>query len=170
MKVQVEYKDRISPSLRRSLRKMSDRRPVLEAMGLELESYTKRAFNMEGLRVLPWAPVKKAEGAPLKRSGMLWQSIRVVSVSNTDVVVGTDRLYAAVHQLGGRPHVIRARNAKALYWPGAKHPVVKVNHPGVPARPFFPFIGDQMSDQAKSGIEKVARAKIRSILGGQVAR
>lgn len=28
------------------------------------------------------------------------------------------------------PHVIRPRTAQALYWPGAAHPVARVQHPG----------------------------------------
>lgn len=31
---------------------------------------------------------------------------------------------------GTRPHVIRPRVKKALFWPGAAHPVARVNHPG----------------------------------------
>lgn len=38
--------------------------------------------------------------------------------------------YAPFVELGTRPHTIVPRNAKALYWPGADHPVRKVNHPG----------------------------------------
>ncbi|KOX10140.1 hypothetical protein [Nocardiopsis sp. NRRL B-16309] len=33
-------------------------------------------------------------------------------------------------EYGTRPHEIRPRNKKALYWPGAAHPVGKVDHPG----------------------------------------
>ena len=50
-------------------------------------------------------------------------------------------VYAAIHELGGRtsPHDIRPRIKKALYWPGARHPVKVVHHPGslIPARPFI---------------------------------
>jgi hypothetical protein len=28
---------------------------------------------------------------------------------------------------------------RALWWPGLPHPVGGVMHPGLPARPFFPF-------------------------------
>ena len=40
--------------------------------------------------------------------------------------------YAAIHEYGGRtsPHVIEPRTAGALFWPGASHPVKRVNHPG----------------------------------------
>lgn len=41
--------------------------------------------------------------------------------------------HAEILEFGSRPHVIEPRNAKALYWPGARHPVARVNHPGTPA-------------------------------------
>lgn len=31
---------------------------------------------------------------------------------------------------GTPPHIIRPKNKKALYWPGAAHPVKLVHHPG----------------------------------------
>lgn len=45
--------------------------------------------------------------------------------------------HAAILEHGSRPHVIEARNAQALFWPGARHPVKKVNHPGTPAYHFL---------------------------------
>ncbi|MFD1832407.1 HK97-gp10 family putative phage morphogenesis protein [Streptomyces desertarenae] len=51
--------------------------------------------------------------------------------------VGTNVNYAAAVEFGTAPHVIVPKNRKALYWPGAAHPVAKVNHPGTAARPFL---------------------------------
>lgn len=52
-------------------------------------------------------------------------------------VVGTNLKYAkAVHD-GSPPHVIRAKNKKALFWPGAAHPVRAVRHPGNKANPYL---------------------------------
>ncbi len=45
--------------------------------------------------------------------------------------------HALILELGSRPHVIEAKNAQALHWPGARHPVRKVNHPGTPAYHFM---------------------------------
>lgn len=45
--------------------------------------------------------------------------------------------YAIFVEFGTRAHVITAKNAGALYWPGAAHPVKSVNHPGTPAQPFM---------------------------------
>jgi hypothetical protein len=69
----------------------------------------------------------------------------VISATTSGVTVGSDRKYAAIHQLGGKTkaHVIRAKNGKALKIPGIGFRK-KVNHPGsnVPARPYFPFYRD----------------------------
>jgi len=55
------------------------------------------------------------------------------------VMVGTDKEYAAIHQMGGRTaaHIIMPRRKKALKTPYGLFK--KVNHPGsvIPARPFL---------------------------------
>ena len=64
---------------------------------------------------------------------------------------GTNRLaiglkadveYARIQHDGGHtgPHEIIPRFKQALYWPGAKHPVKKVNHPGSYIKPKKFFI------------------------------
>jgi HK97 gp10 family phage protein len=52
-------------------------------------------------------------------------------------VVGTNVNYAAAVEYGTAPHRIYPRNKKALYWPGARHPVAYVDHPGTRAQPFM---------------------------------
>lgn len=52
-------------------------------------------------------------------------------------VIGTNVSYAAAVEDGTSPHVIKPSKKKALYWPGAAHPVGKVNHPGTRAQPFL---------------------------------
>lgn len=47
--------------------------------------------------------------------------------------VGSNVSYARVLEEGSGPHIIRARRKKALSWPGARHPVKQVRHPGTPA-------------------------------------
>lgn len=42
--------------------------------------------------------------------------------------------HSATLEVGSRPHVIEAKNGKALYWAGAEHPVRKVHHPGTQAQ------------------------------------
>lgn len=52
-------------------------------------------------------------------------------------VVGTNLKYAAAVEGGTAPHIIRPKNKKALFWPGARHPVGAVHHPGTRAQPFM---------------------------------
>lgn len=52
-------------------------------------------------------------------------------------VVGTNVNYAAAVEYGTAPHVIKPKHKKALFWPGARHPVAQVNHPGTRAQPFM---------------------------------
>lgn len=44
--------------------------------------------------------------------------------------VGSDDRVAKLLEEGTPPHVIRPRFKKALFWPGARHPVKSVRHPG----------------------------------------
>lgn len=76
-----------------------------------------------------------------ERTGALAESIEH-HLEGDDLIVsatgGADgRTYAAYVELGTRPHEIRPTEKKALYWPGAAHPVGKVNHPGTRPQPFL---------------------------------
>lgn len=42
--------------------------------------------------------------------------------------------YGGILEEGSKPHVIRAKNKKALYWKGASHPVKALKHPGTKPR------------------------------------
>ena len=124
------------PELARLAARMANRRPFLEAMGQQLVSLTKGAFNDATLRAAPWPPVNKTgpKNAPLKKSDALWQGIKVSGLTNNSVTVSSDRVYAAIHQLGGKigPHAMHSRSGKEYMHPGSN----------IPARPFFPFKAD----------------------------
>jgi phage gpG-like protein len=166
--------DLISPATRKLVKSFSDTKPIMEAMGQEVVSITKRAFNDPSLRVSAWAPVKKsgreagtgrfASTAALKASGAMWQSIRITGLTGREVRAGTDRPYATYHQFGTKAYTIRPVAAKALSWPGAAHPVKVVHHPGLSPRPFFPFDANGvMAPFARDKVRAVADAKIRSM-------
>lgn len=165
MQASVTATDTMSPALRALYGKANDKRGIHEAIGLGIVSLTARAFGDPAFRVSAWPPKKDGSPSTLRKSGTLWQSIRVTETGDAGVTVGSDRRYAAIHQLGGRTpaRVIRPRNGKALWWPGAAHPVRSVNHPGsrIPARPFLPFFPDgKPSDKAREMVEDVVRAKL----------
>lgn len=91
-----------------------------------------------GFKYTPSAKRGGSGAKLLQDSGQLASSIQEHS-SNDTAAVGTNKVYAAIHQFGGKtkPHIIKPRNKKALAFGGR---VVKsVNHPGsnIPARPFL---------------------------------
>jgi len=81
-----------------------------------------------------------AQRAPVK-TGNLRRSLHTEVLTSTRslaiVQVGTDVVYARAIEYGTSPHTIYPRSKKALMWPGARHPVRSVRHPGSPARPFL---------------------------------
>ena len=120
--------------------------PLMLDIGEEMRRVVEGNFA-EGGRPEAWKPSPRSRrdgGKPLTDSGRLRRSITVDAVSDR-VRVGTNVAYARIHQLGGKtkPHTIRPVHARALFWPGAKHPVKAVSHPGsnIPARPFL-ILGD----------------------------
>lgn len=72
-------------------------------------------------------------------TGNLRSRIVIEPVTPNEMVlrVGTYVKYAAAVEFGTRPHVIRPKTKKALFWKGAAHPVKSVNHPGTRAQPFL---------------------------------
>lgn len=143
----LQIKDGISPGLKSAAAKIADKKPLHEAMGLTIVSRTKRAFTDESLRPAPWAARNPPTGtwSLLRKSGALWQSIRITEVTNDHVTVGSDRKYAAVHQFGSSKKSGRGS--------------------GIPARPFFPFTKEKkLTPEATTAVERVLKAKISAIL------
>jgi hypothetical protein len=72
-----------------------------------------------------------------KKTGRLRDSLRAEVQDKVLRVGSLDCNYATDVEMGTSPHVILPRNKKALYWPGADHPVARVNHPGTPPIPYL---------------------------------
>lgn len=70
------------------------------------------------------------------RTGFLVQTFKA-QMSGLVLTWSPTASYAPYVEFGTRPHVITAKNAKALYWPGAAHPVKSVNHPGTKPNDFM---------------------------------
>ncbi|MES2707135.1 MAG: phage virion morphogenesis protein [Verrucomicrobiota bacterium] len=138
------------------------RTALLQKIGLSLVSISKRSFATDrGLRPLPWHLKTNGMATDLQKSTALRQSVRVVGAGG--VTIGSDRLYAAIHQLGGKtpPHIIRPKNKKALKFGGTF--AKKVNHPGsrIPSRPYMPFYRDgSITERAARNVESLIRRAI----------
>ncbi len=83
--------------------------------------------------------VREAKGnAPVKTSayhGSIQMRPAVQSGSGYSGFWGSFTiLYAIWIELGTKAHIIRPKNKKALFWPGAAHPMSSVKHPGTEAQ------------------------------------
>jgi phage gpG-like protein len=137
----TQTSDTLSPDLRSKARALRNPRPILEAMGLAAEQLTKRAFNEPGLRPSPWPAKKDGSVATLRKNQMLSRSPRVTSLNSSVVTIGSDRRYAAIHQMGGKTRPM-------------------------PARPFFPFFGaaQKPTERLKVEIDRVVRARLAALM------
>ena len=128
-----------------------DTTPIMRRCADVLASAAEDAFDGEADPVTgaKWQPLAASTAAARTAAGhagkILQLTVSLASSLERDfgrnyAVVGTAKPYAAAHQFGAttKPHVIRARNGKALKIPGVGFRR-SVNHPGstIPARPFL---------------------------------
>ena len=158
-RITLDYDDE---KAREYLRGLADRAgklvPALDEIGKRLVTSVVHRFETEtGPGGVSWKKSRRAseeKGQTLSDTGRLRSSI-THRADTRGLTVGTNVVYAAIHQFGGKtpPRTIRPRRKKALFWPGARHPVASVNHPGsnIPARAFL-------------GIDNDDRAMIRRVL------
>ena len=79
----------------------------------------------------------KAKGNVPVDTGHLRRGI-TTKIGDMEVIVHTSNIkYARGVEFGTRPHLIKPKNKKALYWKGASHPVKSVRHPGSKAKPYL---------------------------------
>lgn len=138
-----QLNDGISPDLVRKANTVGDKRRHLQAMGDAVKSLSKRAFTDSSLRATSW-PARKDDKPHLllQKSTSLRKSIRVISVSSTKVVIGSDRKYAAIHQLGGKAG--RGKKSK------------------IPARPYLPFKNGRITARGNVAVTRALTASLKS--------
>lgn len=120
------------------LQRMGDLTPLMRDLGEYLVESTQDRFDQGiGPDGVAWAPLKDGSGrTPLNDSGRMRDDIRPNSGSDfVEIVAGARQ--ARWHQEGTDPFVILPKAKQALSWPGGPGPRKKVNHPGLPARPFI---------------------------------
>jgi len=117
-----KIKDGISSDLKRKARALNSggRKRALSAMGQAIKAVAVQAFSQPGVRAATWAARKDNKPhALLQKSTTLRKSIRVISATADVVTIGSDRPYAAVHQLGSKKNHIPARPYLPFYKSGA---------------------------------------------------
>ena len=142
---------------------MADLTPVTTAIGVGLADNVRDRFE-QGVDPAgnPWAPllpayasVKQGPGilrGPNASSSGLMASITSAAAGD-QVVVGSNKVYAAVHQFGAR---IKPKNARALVFRLASG-VVRVRGVTIPARPYL-------------GISEADHETIEDVVEGFLAR
>ena len=105
------------------------------------------AFNIE----------RNAKSSVNVKTGHLRRSIST-KMGDMEATIHTSNLkYAPMVEFGTRPHIIRAKNKKALYWKGASHPVKQVSHPGSKAKPYLIPAFEKEKDQFLEKLKEVIR-------------
>lgn len=133
----VQTKDDISKSLAKLMAKAKPATPLLRAIGVGLVGLTKQAFNDSSLRPAPWVAKKDGTPSTLKgREANLWRSIRVQAVTGDSLQWGSDRPYAAIHQLGGKTRPM-------------------------PARPYMPILGGRLTPIAQKRVKEIIEAYLK---------
>lgn len=91
--------------------------------------------------------------APVK-SGRLRDSLHMDVVNGgMGAILSEGVAYGKFVREGTGPHAIYPRSKRALYWPGASHPVRMVNHPGTKANAYH----ERAVRDSRSDIEETAR-------------
>ena len=107
------------------------------------------AFNIE----------KQAKSNLISNKSVITGHLRrgiATDIKGLEATIHTSNIkYAPGVEFGTKAHIIKAKNKKALYWKGAKHPVKQVNHPGSKAKPFLIPAFDKEKDQFLEKLKEV---------------
>ncbi len=126
-----------------------------EKLGVAVQEILRRAIKLTATEL--WGQVKQE--APVDH-GRLAGSFAIDQINPLSWQVYTNVEYAlAVHE-GTGPHDIYPVHKKALYWPGADHPVKHVSHPGTAANPF----GDRAISNTEERIDDFTQIAIDEIM------
>ena len=121
-----------------------------------IRSDVQKVLKKSGFNIEAKAKLSIANNGSVK-TGHLRRGI-TTDVGNMEVTVHTSNIkYARGVEEGTRPHTIRAKNKKALYWKGAKHPVKSVRHPGSRAKPFLIPAFEKEKEVIIKDLEKVIK-------------
>jgi len=142
-----------------------DASPMMAEIAEHLLESTQRRFDAgTGPDGAPWVPLRDGSGrTPLRVSGTLRDQISPSHGRDYAEIAAATR-YARWHQEGTDPYVILPQKGRALAFAGKDGKKIarrKVNHPGLPPRP---FIG--LSAQDRADLEQIAAAYLEDAFDG----
>ena len=128
----------------------------LKGTNEDIRSDVQKVLKKSGFNIEAKAKLNITNNGSVK-TGHLRRGI-TTDVGNMEVTVHTSNIkYARGVEEGTRPHIIRAKNKKALYWKGAKHPVKSVRHPGSRAKPFLIPAFEKEKEVIMKDLEKIVK-------------
>ena len=129
----------------------------IAAAGRNVPTHRRTMITRVGQLVMRAAQREAPEG-----KGVLRQSIGMTVVGGGSGALITEGARHGVFvREGTKPHVIVPRHKKALYWPGAAHPVKRVSHPGTKANPYHQrAVEDSRPDIEEAAGEMVGKIAI----------
>ena len=128
----------------------------LKDVSENIRSDIQKVLKKSGFNIEAKAKLNITNNGSVK-TGHLRRGI-TTDVGNMEVTVHTSNIkYARGVEEGTRPHIIKAKNKKALYWKGAKHPVKSVRHPGSRAKPFLIPAFEKEKEVLVKDLEKVIK-------------
>lgn len=131
IEIKSEAIERTLPAL---IQGLENPRPLMRKISGTMHKAVLENFRVGGRP--KWAPTARG-GDILVHSGNLRDNISTYEDSNS-AIVGTNELYAAIHQFGGK---IRPKKAKALSFNGILRKSVTI-----PARPFLALTTEDEDD------------------------
>lgn len=97
---------------------------------------------------------KAQQKAPVD-TALLRNSIKAVRVGPLEWRIISPVNYSQAVEYGSAPHLIRARNKAALFWPGAAHPVKEVHHPGAAAQPYMTPTAEELRPVFRAAMQRL---------------
>lgn len=196
--IEIEVNDSLSPGLTRLIAGLRSAQPLMRMLAGSMASVTEANFAAQGRPA--WLGLKpatlKRRGADariLQDSGKLAASV-VTRYGKDFAQVGSNRVYAAIHQFGGtidraafsswgalrtdrNGNLLRqgteGRNKNLAIFAKGSHKRVKsirytvaAHQIKIPARPYLPFTPDgQLQPEAVTAIQGDVQAYLRSLAG-----
>ena len=135
----------VERGLNQLLGNLRHRQPMMHGIAAELLSLTEDNFENESWGNEPWQSTHRG-GKILQLSGQLAASIHTLATTQT-AQIGTNKIYAAIHHIGGEIH---AQNAPYLMIPLGNGRFARKQSVTIPARPYLPINanGELQSDGA----------------------
>ena len=150
IELKADIRDRVTTDILKKIqRNMDNLRPALMEIGEHLQGSVEQRFRDEtDPSGKDWEPLTAFTLANKRTSSILTESggsgLRSsihYSVSNDELVQGSNKIYAAIHQFGG---IIRAKSggALAIGKSGGKGEFALVRQVSIPARPYLGLSAD----------------------------